>query len=72
MISIPRKANCIPKSVGWPTCHIRLIYSIVFVIWFSVDIKYCLNGITEERKNIKIGRMPIMLGCSKCHLSGKT
>ncbi len=36
------------------------------------DIKYFLNGCLEERKSIKIGRMPIMLGSSKCNLLNKT
>jgi hypothetical protein len=37
-----------------------------------VDIKYTVNGTAVEvRKNVKIGRMPVMVGSSKCHLSGK-
>jgi DNA-directed RNA polymerase III subunit RPC2 len=36
-----------------------------------VNIKYRLNGLTERRSNVKIGRMPIMLGSSCCHLDGK-
>lgn len=37
-----------------------------------VDIKYFFNGVLETRSNIKIGRMPIMLGSKCCHLYGKS
>ena len=37
-----------------------------------VDIKYHLDGNTERRTDVKIGRMPIMLGSSHCRLSGKS
>ena len=39
---------------------------------FSVDIKYTINGSSwEYRKNVKIGRMPVMVGSSLCNLLGK-
>lgn len=38
-----------------------------------MDFKYHLSGnVIEERKNVKIGRMPIMIGSSRCHLRNKT
>ena len=40
---------------------------------FRVDFKYHLaNNVVEERKNIAIGRMPIMVGSSRCHLRNKS
>ena len=71
MTGIQNKANFILNNVESPTLLILQIFSN-FLFLLSVDIKYCLNGMTEERKNIKIGRMPIMLGCSRCHLVGKS
>jgi DNA-directed RNA polymerase III subunit RPC2 len=29
------------------------------------------GGVVEVRKNVKIGRMPVMVGSSRCHLRGK-
>lgn len=38
-----------------------------------MDFKFHLaNNVVEERKNVKIGRMPIMIGSSRCHLKGKS
>jgi DNA-directed RNA polymerase III subunit RPC2 len=37
-----------------------------------VTIRYHMNGVTERRTNVKIGRMPIMLGSSCCHLENKS
>lgn len=71
MTGIQNKANFTLNSVELPIPPILQIFSN-FLLLLSVDIKYCLNGMTEERKNIKIGRMPIMLGCSRCHLVGKS
>lgn len=72
MISLLNKANYIHNKQESLTYHIRQIFSNLFFYFFSVDIKYSLNGIVDTRSNIKIGRMPIMLGCSKCHLLGKS
>jgi DNA-directed RNA polymerase III subunit RPC2 len=33
-----------------------------------VDIKFSFGQSVEERRNIRIGRIPIMLGSSRCHL----
>jgi DNA-directed RNA polymerase III subunit RPC2 len=35
-----------------------------------VDIKFSFGQTVEERRNIRIGRLPIMLGSSRCHLCG--
>ena len=37
-----------------------------------VDIRYCVNGNVERKTDVKIGRMPIMLGSSHCWLNGKS
>ena len=37
---------------------------------FRVDFRYKMNGVVEERKGVKIGRMPIMVGSARCHLRG--
>lgn len=37
-----------------------------------VDVKITLNQVDYIEKNIKIGRLPIMLGSSKCNLYNKS
>lgn len=43
---------------------------MVYLHLHSVDIRFSFGEVVEERKNIKIGRIPIMVGSSRCHLNG--
>ena len=37
-----------------------------------VDVRVYYNDAVIQGKDIVIGRMPIMLGCVKCNLNGKS
>jgi DNA-directed RNA polymerase III subunit RPC2 len=37
-----------------------------------VDVEYVSAGRIERKKDVLLGRMPIMLGSSRCHLAGKS
>lgn len=48
------------------------IADLTYAANIFVTIRYHWNGVTERRQNVKIGRMPIMLGSCCCHLEGKS
>lgn len=49
-------------------CRLR---DMTYAAPIRVDIKYMRGRVIVARKNIAIGRMPIMLKSSKCRLAGK-
>lgn len=50
-------------------CRLR---DLTYAAPILVDIEYTKGGKTVYRANVPIGRMPIMLGSSNCHLTGKS
>jgi DNA-directed RNA polymerase III subunit RPC2 len=62
-------SNLTTKKIYPHECRIR-------DLTYAADIKVDMEGIYKGKKlsyqNIRIGRMPIMLGSSNCHLRGKS
>ncbi|OMJ79016.1 hypothetical protein SteCoe_21047 [Stentor coeruleus] len=68
------KTPCIQENlvISTLTPHECRIRDLTYAAPIEIDIEYVQDHLIKELKNIEIGMMPLMLGCSNCVLAGKS